>query len=85
MTAVERRLLGRVVVTSDAAVARAVAGEGATVVLVSADAAALGALAAEVGALGGRAALLVGDLSDPITGAVTRATLAELLGELFPD
>jgi len=77
-------LHGRVVVTGDAAIARAVARDGATVVLVGADARSLGALAAEVGNLGGRAAILVGDLADEATGATTRATLAELLHELFP-
>ena len=78
-------LAGRVVVTGDDAVARAVAHDGATVVLVGTDAAALGTLAAEVRDLGGRAAVLVGDLADPVTGDATRATLAELLAELFSD
>ncbi|MET0627898.1 MAG: hypothetical protein ABW033_05525 [Acidimicrobiia bacterium] len=77
-------LEGRVVVTGDADVARAVAGEGATVVLVGTDADALGVLATEVAELGGRAVALVGDLGDPVTGDTTRATLAELLHELFP-
>jgi NADP-dependent 3-hydroxy acid dehydrogenase YdfG len=72
-------LVGRVVVTGDAEVARAVAVDGATVVLVGTDAAALGALVHAVQSLGGRAAVLVGDLTDP----ATRATLAELLAELF--
>jgi NADP-dependent 3-hydroxy acid dehydrogenase YdfG len=76
-------LAGRVVVTGDAGIARAVAGEGATVVLVGTDAEALGALGAEVAELGGRAVVLVGDLADPVAGATTRATLAELLHELF--
>ncbi len=75
------RLAGRVVITGDADVARAVASDGATVVLVNTDAAALGALVDEVQALGGRAAVLVGDLTDP----ATRATLSELLAELFSD
>jgi NAD(P)-dependent dehydrogenase (short-subunit alcohol dehydrogenase family) len=78
------RLTGRVVVTGDADVARAVAGDGAIVVLLGTDATALGAVAAEVAELGGRVAVLVGDLADPVTGATTRATLAELLHELFP-
>ena len=78
-------LAGRVVVTGDAEVARAVARDGATVVLVGSDATALGVVASEVVQLGGRAAVLVGDLTDPVTGDTTRATLAELLHELFPD
>ena len=77
-------LAGRVVVTGEADVARAVAREGATVVLVGTDADALGLLATEVADLGGRAVVLVGDLADPVTGDTTRATLAELLHELFP-
>ncbi|HEX5587763.1 MAG TPA: hypothetical protein VFZ17_10670 [Acidimicrobiia bacterium] len=77
-------LAGRVVVTGDDDVARAVARDGATVVVVGRDADALGALAAEVGELGGRAVVLVGDLADPVTGDTTRAVLAELLHELFP-
>ena len=76
-------LAGRVVVTGDGDVARAVGRDGATVVLVGTDAAGLGAVAAEVAELGGRATVLVGDLADPVTGATTRATLAELLHELF--
>ena len=80
-----RRLAGRVVVTDDAAVARAVAVDGATVVLVGIDAEALGAVAAEVTTLGGRAAVLIGELDDTADGgAATRAALAELLDELFP-
>ena len=79
-----RRLAGRVVVTDDAGVARAVATDGATVVLVGIDAEALGAVAAEVTTLGGRAAVLVGALDDTAGGAATRAALAELLDELFP-
>ena len=79
-----RRLAGRVVVTDDAGVARAVATDGATVVLVGIDAEALGAVAAEVTTLGGRAAVLVGELGDTAGGAATRAALAELLDELFP-
>ena len=75
------QLAGRVVVTGDANVARAVAVDGATVVLVGTDAAALGGVVDQVQALGGRAAVLVGDLTDP----VTRATLSELLAELFPS
>ncbi|MET0920111.1 MAG: hypothetical protein ABWY77_02800 [Acidimicrobiia bacterium] len=73
-------LAGRVVITADADVARAVAPEGATVVLVGADASAFGALVDEVRQLGGRAAVLVGDLTDE----ATRTTLTELLHELFP-
>lgn len=76
-------LAGRVVVTGDAAVARAVATDGATVVLIGPDAAALGALAAEVVQLGGRAAVLVGDPADPVSGESTRAALTELLHEVF--
>ena len=75
------QLAGRVVVTGDANVAHAVAVDGATVVLVGTDAAALGGVVDQVQALGGRAAVLVGDLTDP----VTRATLSELLAELFPS
>ncbi|MFI5046865.1 MAG: hypothetical protein ACHQIG_07350 [Acidimicrobiia bacterium] len=85
MTDDDGRLSGRVVVTTDHAVARAVARDGATVVLVGTDAAGLGALASEVRALGGRAVLVVGDTADPVTGDATRATLTELLAELFPD
>jgi NAD(P)-dependent dehydrogenase (short-subunit alcohol dehydrogenase family) len=73
------RLAGRVVVTGDARIARAVAGDGATVVLVGGDAAALGSLGLEVDALGGRAAVLVGDVTDE----PTRVALADLLDELF--
>lgn len=78
------RLAGRVVVTGEATLARAAASEGATVVLVGADAARLGALAAEVRELGGRAVLVVGDLTDPVEADRTRATLAACLNELFP-
>ena len=77
-------LAGRVVVTGDAAVARAVAPDGATVVLVGADGASLGRIAREVEELGGRAAVLVGDLTDPVTGDAVRTALAELLREVFP-
>jgi NADP-dependent 3-hydroxy acid dehydrogenase YdfG len=73
------RLAGRVVITGDAQVARAVAVDGATVVLVGTDATALGALVAEVQELGGRAAVVLGELTDD----ATRATLAEMVTELF--
>jgi NAD(P)-dependent dehydrogenase (short-subunit alcohol dehydrogenase family) len=74
-------LAGRVVVTGDADVARAVAVDGAIVVLVGVDGAALGTLVDELQSLGGRATVLVGDLTDP----ATRVTLSELLAELFPS
>ena len=92
MSRADRSLRGRVVVTTEAGVARAVARDGATVVIVGPDAAALGVLADEIAALGGRAAIVVGTLDDddvPESDAdraarATRAALAELLDELFP-
>jgi len=95
VSAADRSLRGRVVVTTDPGVARAVARDGATVVIVGPDAAALGVLAGEIAALGGRAAIVVGTLDDDDMSEsdadraarptrATRAALAELLDELFP-
>jgi 3-oxoacyl-[acyl-carrier protein] reductase len=78
------RLAGRVVVVigADAAgPARALAAEGAAVVLAGADSAALGALAGEIAAAGGRAVVFAGDSQD-VDG---RAALCEMVDELFPD
>jgi NAD(P)-dependent dehydrogenase (short-subunit alcohol dehydrogenase family) len=69
-----------VVAEGAAAAARALAREGATVVLVGADAGPLGKLAADIEHAGGRAAVFVGDpASDGAPGA-----LAEMVDELFP-
>jgi len=59
-------------------VARALASEGAAVVIVG-DAAAAGALAGEVEEAGGRASVFAGD----VTRDDDRAALAEMLAELF--
>ena len=59
--------------------ARALAGEGAVVVLCGSDAAALGALAADLHATGARAAIFAGDASCD----AGRVALAEMVSELF--
>jgi NAD(P)-dependent dehydrogenase (short-subunit alcohol dehydrogenase family) len=77
------RLAGRVVVvTGDdtAGSARALAAEGAAVVLAGSDGAALGALAREITGAGGRVAVFVGDPEAPDG----RAALCEMVDELFP-
>jgi len=78
-------LSGRVVLVAGAdtprgaAVARAVAAQGAAVVACGADAAATGALVAELHALGARVAMFLGDPSDAEDGLA----LAEMVDELF--
>jgi len=78
-------LSGRVVLVAGAdspagaALARAVAGEGAAVVACGKDAPALGLLVAELHEVGARVALFIGDP----TGADDRLALAEMVGELF--
>jgi NAD(P)-dependent dehydrogenase (short-subunit alcohol dehydrogenase family) len=74
------RLAGRVVVVSAAEpdVARALAREGAAVVIVG-DAAVAGALAGEIEDEGGRACVFAGNLRRD----GDRAALAEMVAELF--
>ena len=74
------RLAGRVVVVSveTGVTARALAAEGAAVVVVG-DAEAAGRIVAEIERDGGRAAAFVGDLERD----GDRAALAEMLDELF--
>lgn len=62
-----------------AALARAVAGDGAAVVVCGTDEVALGTLVAELYALGARVAMFVGDP----TGGDDRLALTEMVGELF--
>jgi len=59
-------------------VARALAGEGAAVVIVG-DAATAGTVAGEIEEAGGRASVFAGD----VTRDDDRAALAEMLAELF--
>jgi NAD(P)-dependent dehydrogenase (short-subunit alcohol dehydrogenase family) len=75
-----RLLSGRVVVVSAAEpdAARAVAEEGAAVVIVG-EAGGAGALAGEIEAAGGRACVFAGDLRRDDD----RAALAEMVAELF--
>lgn len=75
-----RRLAGRVVVVAAEAgdVARALASEGAAVVIVG-DAPVAGAVAGEIEQAGGRASAFAGD----VTRDDDRAALAEMLAELF--
>jgi hypothetical protein len=73
-------LSGRVVVVSAAEpdAARALAGEGAAVVIVG-EAGVAGALAGEIEEAGGRACVFAGDVG----GDEDRAALAEMVAELF--
>lgn len=82
------RLAGRVVVVTDADSdrgarhARALAQDGAALVLAGADTGALGVLASELAqGHGARVAVFAGDTDD----YAGRAALAELLAELFSD
>jgi NAD(P)-dependent dehydrogenase (short-subunit alcohol dehydrogenase family) len=74
-------LAGRVVVVvgPSRSVARALAGDGATVVLVGSDATELGEIARTVDDAGARSAVFVGDPDEP----ADRSALAELLAEVF--
>ena len=81
--AAQARLHGRVVVVDAGSVdaALGVASEGATVVVVGADAGAAGELSARIAATGARTAVFTGDLTTP----EARAALGEMLDELFGE
>lgn len=77
----QRGLTGRVVVVSVAEPdsAAALAAEGATVVVIGADAAAVGGLVRTLIDAGNRALAFVGDAS------TDASALAEMVSELFPE